>query len=377
MKEIYLITGAKGHLGNTLVRLLEHAGCTIRALVLPDETAQDHGNVTYYYGDVRKADTMRPLFAHTEGAQVTVIHTAGIVDISENCSDLLYDVNVNGTKTLIAMALEANVHRFVYVSSTHAIPEQGGLRVLREVNHFNPDKVVGRYAETKAEATQAVLDAVVQGLRAVVVHPSGILGPYDTSGNHLVQMVNDYIHRRLPACVQGGYDFVDVRDVARGCLLAARKGRVGECYILSNRHYEVKEVLNMVKSVCGGRRLPALPMWMARAAAPLIGWVARLRRQRPLYTSYSLYILTSNDKFSHDKATMELGYQPRDLYQTVADTVAWLKQKQEAAGGSFAASAPQKRKTKRGICWSKCIQREELRRRMAPSGLSRKKAVAK
>ena len=187
------------------------------------------------------------------------------------------------------------------------------------------------YAKTKAEATQAVLDDVKAGLRAVVVQPSGILGPYDASGNHLVQMVSDYIRGRLPACVQGGYDFVDVRDVAQGCLLAAEKGRIGECYILSNRHYEVREVLAMARAVCGGRRLPVLPMWMARAAAPMLEWVAKRRRERPLYTKYSLYTLASNDRFSHDKATLELGYRPRDLYQTVADTVAWLKQQAAAA----------------------------------------------
>ena len=332
MKMIYIITGAKGHLGNTLVRMLQRRDCEIRGLVLPGELAESQGNVTYYPGDVRRAESLRPLFAHTEGAQVTVIHTAGIVDISKQGSELLYDVNVNGTKTLAALALAANVHRFVYVSSVHAIAGHDGLHVLGEVTRFNPQEVVGGYAKTKAEATQAVLDDVEAGLRAVVVHPSGILGPYDASGNHLVQMVSDYIRGRLPACVQGGYDFVDVRDVAQGCLLAAEKGRVGECYILSNRHYEVREVLAMARAVCGGRWLPVLPMWMARAAAPLLGWAARLRRQRPLYTAYSLYTLASNDKFSHDKATLELGYRPRDLYQTVADTVAWLKLQ---AAGAF------------------------------------------
>ncbi len=331
MKTIYIITGAKGHLGNTLVRMLRHSDCEIRGLVLPGEIAENQDNVTYYQGDVRRAETLRPLFAHTDGAQVTVIHTAGIVDISEQVSPLLYDVNVNGTQTLADLALEENVHRFIYVSSVHAIAERDGLHVLREVKRFNPDEVVGGYAKTKAAATQVVLDAVAQGLRAVVVHPSGILGPYDASGNHLVQMVSDYIRGRLPACVQGGYDFVDVRDVAQGCLLAAEKGRIGECYILSNRHYEVREVLDIARSICGGRRLPVLPMWLVRAAAPLLGAAARLRRQRPLYTAYSLYTLTSNDKFSHDKATLELGYRPRDLYQTIADTVSWLKQQTTGA----------------------------------------------
>lgn len=193
--------------------------------------------------------------------------------------------------------------------------------------------MVGGYAKTKAEATQAVLDAAAEGLDAVVVHPSGILGPYDRSGNHMVQLVSDYLQGKLPACVTGGYDFVDVRDVALGCLLAAEKGRKGECYILSNRHYEVRELLGILRSVAGGRRLPVLPMWMARAAAPAFQWLARLRKQRPLFTSYSLYTLRSNDKFSHDKATAELGYRPRDLVQTLRDTAAWLRGKNSSAKG--------------------------------------------
>ncbi len=87
----------------------------------------------------------------------------------------------------------------------------------------------------------------------------------------------------------------------------------------------------MVKKVYGGRRLPTLPMWMARAAEPLMSGFAKLKKRRPLYTKYSLYTLQSNDKFSHDKATSELGYRPRDLYQTVRDTVAWLRRKSPAA----------------------------------------------
>ena len=136
-------------------------------------------------------------------------------------------------------------------------------------------------------------------------------------------MITDYIRGKLPACVRGGYDLVDVRDVAAGCIAAAEKGRTGECYILSNRHYEIREVLGMVREYGGGRRLPTLPIWMAKAAAPLLEWIAKKRHRRPLYTSYSLYTLHSNDKFSHEKASRELGYHPRDLVQTIQDTIRW------------------------------------------------------
>ena len=325
MKKLYIITGANGHLGGTIIRQLVRSDCLVRGLVLPGESVKNHHNVTYYQGDVRQRESLLPLFAGAEGMEVVVIHTAGIIDISKKTSPMLYDVNVNGVKTVARLCLEKKVKRLVYVSSVHAIPEKDKLEVLREVHAFSPKEVEGGYAKTKAEATQAVLDLVDQGLDAVVVHPSGLLGPYDKAGNHLVQMIKDYLEGRLPACVRGGYDFVDVRDVAKGCLLAAQKGKTGECYILSNRHYEVRELLQMARKAGGGRRLPVFPMWMAKAFAPLFTWVAKVRRRRPLYTKYSLYTLRSNDRFSHDKATEELGYRPRDLCQTIGDTVEWLK----------------------------------------------------
>lgn len=327
MEKTYLVTGACGHLGGTLVRLLERTGAQVRGLRLPSEQARDRAHVTYYPGDVRDRDSLRPLFRGLAGREVVVFHTAAIVDISGEVTPQMRDVNVNGTKNILALCREYGVKRLVYVSSVHAIPEKDGYAVLREADRFSPQQVTGGYAKTKAEATQAVLDAAAQGLDAVVVHPSGILGPFDGAENHLVQLVKEYAGGKLPACVKGGYDFVDVRDVAAGCLAAAEKGRSGQCYILSNRHYEVKEVLAMAKTLCHGRRLPVLPMWMAQAAEPLLGWVAKVKKQRPLYTKYSLYTLRSNDRFDHGKATAELGYRPRDLRQTVRDTLRWLAKK--------------------------------------------------
>lgn len=206
MKKIYIVTGANGHLGGTLVRMLSKRGEAVRGLVLPGEAPQPFPHVRYYTGDVRDADSMRPLFADAEDAELLVLHTAGLVDIADAVSDRLYDVNVNGTKNMLALCREYGVRRLVYVSSVHAIPEEKSPAVLKEVASFSPERVTGGYAKTKAKATQAVLDAVQAGLDAVVVHPSGIIGPFDTAGNHLVQLVRDYLRGALPACVRGGYD---------------------------------------------------------------------------------------------------------------------------------------------------------------------------
>ena len=332
MAKLFIVTGACGHLGSTLVRLLHSRGERVRGLMLPTEGAIAVENVEYFVGDVRDKESLRPLFENAGDAELYVLHTAGIVDISGEFSSTLYDVNVNGTRNLVELCRQYRIKRLLYVSSVHAIPEKDSVSVLQEVDQFSADRVVGGYAKTKAEATQAVLEAARTDLNAVVVHPSGILGPFDGSGNHMVQLVVSYLRGKLPACVKGGYDFVDVRDVALGCLLALERGRRGECYILSNRHYEIRELLDMLRQIAGGRRLPVLPLWMARAASPLLQYMARRRRERPLFTRYSLYTLSSNDRFSHDKATCELGYRPRDLFQTLRDTVAWLREKGPRAG---------------------------------------------
>jgi len=326
MKKIYIITGANGHLGRAVIRLLLSTDAEVRGLILPGDTKQLFENVCYTKGDVRDRESLRPLFLNTDGAETYVIHAAGIVDISWELSAHVYDVNVSGTNNVLSLCAEYKIKRLIYVSSVHAIPEKNSLCVLQEVSRFSPREVRGGYARTKAEASQAVLNAVKKGMDAVIVHPSGMLGPDAVSGSYLMQLVEDYMSGLLPACVNGGYDFVDVRDVAAGCLLALEKGRAGECYILSNRHYEIREILHIIRDLTGGRRLPVLPAWAARAACPVIRQWARMKNRRPLYTKYSLYTLKSNDRFSHDKATSCLGYTPRDIRSTLKDTVLWIQE---------------------------------------------------
>lgn len=325
MKKLFIITGANGHLGGTIVRMLSRKQIQVRGLVFGEKKEQDTENIHYYNGDVRDIDSLRPLFLGCENMETVVIHTAGIIDISNHVSPELYNVNVNGTKNILQLCREYQVKRLVYVSSVHAISEQKRGKVTGEIGEFSPDAVIGGYAKTKAEATRAVLKAAEEGLDAVVVQPSGILGPYDRSGNHLVQMVSEYLRGTLPACVKGGYDFVDVRDVAEGCLLAAEKGRKGECYILSDRYCEIREVLEIAGNVSGKKKLPVLPLWMAKMAAPFIQLHARRKKRRPLYTAYSLHVLGTGERFSHRKATEELGYHPRDLRVTIRDMVAEMQ----------------------------------------------------
>lgn len=324
-KRLYIVTGASGHLAGTIIQYLKEVDCHIRGLILPSESGADDKQITYYKGDVTKPESLEPLFANIECNEVTVIHAAGIVSIGDEITPLLYNVNVKGTQNMIEQCLRHHVKRLVYVSSVHAIPETAQKSTLSEIARFSKDTVTGAYASTKAEATQAVLDAVKNGLDAVIVHPSGMIGPYDNGSNHIVQLLRMYLSGKLPAGVTGGYDFVDVRDVAKGCLRAADYGKSGSCYILSNRYFTIRELLECARKIIGGRKKACLPMGLARAFVPLFEGIAKATHTRPLFTKYALYVLSGNGHFTHDKATFELGYHPRDMQTTIADTISWLE----------------------------------------------------
>lgn len=337
MKRTYILTGAGGHLGRNIVTLLKQRGANIRALLLEGEALLpplDSG-VEIFRGDVRRPETLNALFEGLEASEKVVVHAAAIIDIKSETSPLLYDVNVNGTRNVAEAALRHGVHRFLHVSSVHAIPEAENRRMICEAEQFSPEWVEGGYAKTKAEASALILDYVRRrGLPAVILHPSGILGPMDSGHNHLVTSLREYVNGHIPACPKGGYDLVDVRDVADGVLRAAEHGRVGEAYILSGRYYEMRDVFAMVSALLRRRfRCPSIPRWLALAVAPLMEkWNVR-RGKQPLVTRYSVFALTSNANFSHEKASRELGYWPRDLYDTLVDTLAELRPALPARAG--------------------------------------------
>ena len=325
MIHTYIITGANGHVAQTIIRKLRNEKCEIRGLILPTEFNEDTGNVRYFKGDIRQPATLSEIFTGVDSESTVVIHAAGLISIGNEVTKALFDVNVKGTRNIVEACRKFGISRLVYVSSVHAIDEGDGLHVIKEVNSFSKDKVVGAYAKTKAEASQEVLDAVAQGLDAVIVHPSGILGPGDDGRNHITQLILSYLNGTLLGGVTGGYDFVDVRDVADGIIAAARKGRKGECYILSNRFIPIPDLMKYLQRATGGKRKICFPLGVAKTMAPLFEWIGKVTHTRPLFTRYSLRTMESNGRFSHDKATMELGYSPRDMMDTIRDTVAYLR----------------------------------------------------
>lgn len=328
MSEVYLVTGAAGNLGSSVVRELLSQGKKVKALILPGDAAARRlpAEVEKCEGNILNPADLERFFALPPGTEAKVIHCAGVVATVWNFNQQVFDVNVRGTENVVKECVRSRVKKLVYTSSVHAIPEAPAGSVMTEITEFNADKIVGFYGKTKAWAAQIVMDAVRdQGLNATIVFPSGLCGPEDYGYGYVTQMLIDCVKNKLPAGVKGGYDFADVRDVAAGVVAACEKGGCGETYILGNRYVPVKEILHCVHELTNTPLVKhMISVTAARMLLPGFSLYYKLRKRRPLFTRYSLYTLTSNSNFSSEKAKRELGYQVRPFKETVRDALKWL-----------------------------------------------------
>lgn len=320
-----IVTGATGHIGNVLVRELLARGVVIRALVLPDDDKRPLAglDIETVHGDVTDPVSLKSAFA---GAEL-VFHLAGIVTIMPGMASVLERVNVGGMRNVIATCRASGVRRLVYTSSIHAIAEPPHGTVIDESQPFDPDRVLGDYARSKARATLLLLDEVRKGgLDAVICCPTGVIGPWDYGISNIGQLILDFASGHLKSYVSGAYDFVDVRDVARGLILAADKGQPGRHYIFSGAQVQVPELMEELARDIG---YPAptyrIPHMIARTAGILASVYYRLLRRKPVFTAYSIDVLRSNSLVSSARAREELGFTSRPWQESIRDHVEWFR----------------------------------------------------
>ena len=326
MFDKYLVTGATGFLGRAVAEELVRRKAQVHALVLHDDPYTDllPKEVRTVIGDVCDKSSLSDFFADAD-SRTCVIHCAGIVSVASRPGPRLYQVDVGGTWKVLRQCMEHDVGKMVYVSSVHAIPERPKGCIITEDCEFSPGLVDGDYAKSKAAATELVFDAAERGLNASIVFPSGIIGPGDLQGGSFTSMAKSFLSGKLPFAVRGGYDFVDVRDVAKGILACSESGEPGKGYILSGCYVTIRRMLQLVgKAAKLKYRSICLPLGLARLAAPYYERRS-LRERKPLFfTPYSVSVLASNGQFSHAAASERFAYQPRPIEETLGDMTAWL-----------------------------------------------------
>jgi dihydroflavonol-4-reductase len=319
-----LVTGGTGFVGANVARELVAAGASVRVLARPggDRRALEGVRVEFVDGDLLDRASVRNA---VRGVQ-TVYHVAADYRLWTADPAALYRTNVEGTRTVLEAAGEAGVSRIVYTSSVGALglPHDGGPGT--EDTPVTLADMVGHYKRSKFLAEQVARELAGRGLPVVIVNPSAPIGPWDVKPTPTGQMVVDFMRGRMIATVDTGLNVVHVRDVARGHLLAAARGKPGERYILGHRDLALAELFRLLAEITG-RRPPRfrVPYTLAWLGAVCFEGVARVTRRPPAVPLTAVRMARKRMYFSPAKAVRELGLPQTDVRVALADAVAWFE----------------------------------------------------
>jgi dihydroflavonol-4-reductase len=317
------VTGASGHIGNCLVRQLIKRGMEVKVLVHNFMNDLSDFNIEIIRGSLENRGSLNKL---CEGTEV-VFHLAARISIDRRSTYGVYNTNVEGTRNILEISQANNIRRFIHFSSIHALMNEPLSQVLNE-NRPLVNTADMAYEQSKADSEKLVYEAVTAGLDAVILNPTAVIGPYDFKPSYLGQALIKMYRNKLPVLVRGGYNWVDVRDVAEAAINSMQMGRTGERYILSGEWLSLKELAQLAESI-GGRKIRQFiaPVWLARLGLPFIRFYAGLLNEDPLYNADSLNVLiNSHRQISNEKARKELEFRPRPLRETLNDTFEWFRQ---------------------------------------------------
>ncbi len=323
-KKICIITGAAGFLGNNIVRELQNRpDVELRCLLLPETSLESLQGLRYslYFGSVTEPESLKEIFSIPSGALLYVIHCAGIVDRKPGYDPKVCAVNVQGTEIVARKTLEAG-GRLIYISSVHAMPPGKGRQPMPPATVFDPDTVIGLYSKAEAEASRRVQALMKQGLDAVIIQPSGLIGPNDYDHTNMSEFFCEAASGKLPACVKAGYSFVDVRDAAQMIVAACTRGVSGQSYLAAGPTVSMMKLAVMAARISHTRPVALeLPLDVVLAVTPVTALCYRLSGKKPLFTAFAVQTLESDSNFDVSKSVEDLGFSCRPLKETVTDII--------------------------------------------------------
>ena len=321
------VTGGSGHVGGNLVRELLSRGYEVDCLVRSDTRALDNLDVNLVKGDMLNPNDIAPLMTDSD----VVFHSAAFVAVEKIQEDLMHKINVEGSRSIAIAAVESGVKKMVHFSSVHAFEQQPTSEPLVEARPLVTDPRALPYDRTKAEAQKVVLGYRDQGLEVNVIHPTGIIGPYDFKPSRMGKVLRDITNGNMPFAINNGFNWVDVRDVSKSAVNCVDKGVDGQNYILPGHWASIPHLSTMIKKITGNRtHLVSVPFWMAYLALPFTSISSRISGKRPSFSRGSLQALAIQcRKIPGTLANEHLEHQPRPLEDTIDDTVSWLTQNQQ------------------------------------------------
>jgi dihydroflavonol-4-reductase len=320
-----VVTGAAGHVGANLVRLLAARGVAVRGVDRVEVPPALAGlGIAWVRADVLDPASLGPAL---DGADV-VYHLAARISVTGDRDGSVRRTNVDGVRNVAETALAAGVRRLVHCSSVHAFDLERCPDPLDEDGPRSRDRRLPAYDRSKAAGEAALREVVARGLDGVVVNPTGVIGPLDLAPSRMGRFFLALRDGRLPALLDGGFDWVDVRDVAATLVAAAERGRTGQSYLAPGRWMSLRELALLAHRATGCRVPRVVPMAVARAWSPVGTRLGRSTDDPLMYTGEALHAIRFGARVSGAKAAGELGHAARPTPDTVRDLYAWF----EAAG---------------------------------------------
>ncbi|MDP4281027.1 MAG: NAD-dependent epimerase/dehydratase family protein [Bacteroidota bacterium] len=315
------VTGANGHVGVNLCKSLIEKGHQVRALTHQNDFALKQLPVDLFKGDVFDPESLKNFLSGVD----VVFHLAAKISIYGDPDGSVVRVNTEGTRNIVEACKSFRIKRLIHFSSIHAF-QQSPLNEKLDENRPIVEKGTFAYDRSKAQGERIVMAAVKDGLNAVVVSPTAIVGPMDFKPGLMGKAILQLYHHQIPALVPGGYNWVDVRDVVQGAISAMERGQIGEKYLLSGNWRSLKDFADIIRQTTGQKvTQTVMPFWVAHIGLPFITMYSRVTGTDPLYTRESLEIIRNGNRcIINDKARKELGYNPRPLEETVADLIRWF-----------------------------------------------------
>ncbi|NWF70137.1 MAG: NAD-dependent epimerase/dehydratase family protein [Chloroflexi bacterium] len=316
-----LVTGGTGFLGAHIARMLREGGHSVRVLHRSTSKLDALAGLDYEsaLGDVNDDAALRAACAGCDW----VFHAAAVADYWRADVKKIYEVNVEGTRRVLEAARAAGVPRVIFTSSAAAVGPRADGRPANESDPFALPPEHFPYGHSKALAETVVQEAVAAGQDVVILNPAVILGPGDLnmiSGSFIVQVKR---FGALAAVTSGGVMVTDVRDVARWHIVAARKGRSGQRYVLGTQNYPYTQWMGMIAEVVGvGRSRVYVPDGLLPTAATIIDTLRKLRIPTPVDAN-QVRLGGRKIYFDCSKAWNELGRPQIDMLQSLRDTYAW------------------------------------------------------
>jgi dihydroflavonol-4-reductase len=315
------LTGATGFIGTVLARELVERGWEVTAIHRPGSSLKYLRELPLRLapGDVTEPASLAA--ALPEGVDA-VFHVAGDTGLWSRHNDRQYRINVEGTRNMVAAALERGAKRFVHTSTISVYGLQTG-RIDERAPQLGRDSPVS-YQRTKYLAEEEVRAGIAKGLDAVILNPAAVMGPYDT--RNWARMIRLVCEERLPGIPPGAFSFCHVSEVARAHVAAAGRGRSGENYLLGGADATIAELVRTIGEVAG-KRVPerATPAWVLRALGRANEWLALFTGREPSLTPEGARMASRRLFCDSTKAERELGYRPVPLRKMVEDSFRWLR----------------------------------------------------